>query len=184
MGRVIFHDSEVFSSNTTIFTFLSDRIWQLDVLLLDYVESGGINFYEAESIVEEVEHVIQNYRAGEGVFILEIKLTLNLNAVNDPGLVDSTLDVNLDDFGGSFLVGCDQEMALHQMDFYVFVSIITTNPKIIGFVRVVVQDLDGLSLDGITLVQGAHEYLVESRRESKECFDGFNGGLEFEFSYL
>ena len=41
------------------------------------------------------------------------------------------------------------------MDFSVIVK--NTNIKIVGFVRVVVQDLEGLSFDGITLVQGAHE---------------------------
>ena len=42
------------------------------------------------------------------------------------------------------------------MDFGVFVSL-KTKSKIVGFVRIVVQDSEGLSLVGITLVQGAYK---------------------------
>lgn len=76
--------------------------------------------------------------------------------MNNPSLVDSSLNVNLNDLDWSFLVGCDQEMAIHQMDFFVF-RVFKNKPKILGYIRVVVQDLEGLSYVGITLAQGAHE---------------------------
>ena len=95
VSRVIFHDVMVLIFNTTKFIFLNNRIWQLNVDSLDNMERCGINFDKTESIEQEVEHAVQNYRACE---LIPFNLALDLNALNDPGLVDSSHNVNLDDF--------------------------------------------------------------------------------------